>query len=81
MRVAMLTTTDNPHSPFDDFRAWYAYDVAAGYHTCDYLGRVTYLSHSLSEADYNNVVEQAIDEIVELNVLGNYVKVVKDLPE
>ena len=79
MRVSMLTTTDNPFDPFDDFDRWRAFDKQRGYHSCEYLARVAYTSDEMSEADEIRVIEEAIDEIVELNASGVHVKVVKDL--
>lgn len=81
MRVVMLSTTDNPHSPFDDFKAWYAYDVAAGYHTTEYLGRIVNTSHDLSDPDYHLSIEQAVDEIVKENILGIYIKLEREVDE
>jgi len=78
MLVSMLTTTDNPHNPFEDFKAWYAYDTAAGYHTTELLGRLMVVSHDLPETEYHSAVEEAIDEIVEENVLGIFMKVQKN---
>ncbi len=40
MIKAMLTTVDNPHNPFDNFRAWFAWDVAAGYHSTALLAKI-----------------------------------------
>jgi hypothetical protein len=81
MKRAMLSTIDNPHSPFDDFPAWLAYDVSSGYYTSEFLGRIANLSDQLSEVDYDLAVEQAIDEIVKENVLGRYIKVEKEFSE
>lgn len=71
----MLTTVDNPFDPFTQFDEWFSFDEAAGYHTCGYLARITRSSDALSESDQALAVEQAIDEIVEFNVLGIYRKV------
>lgn len=73
--ASMLTTTDNPFDPFTQFDDWYAFDEAKGYHTCSYLARITRSSPDLSEADDDLAQEQAIDEIVNLNILGIYKKV------
>lgn len=81
MRLTMLSTIDNPYSPFDNYKEWYAWDTSAGYYSTEFLGRLTYLSNELSEADYNLAVERAIDEIVEENVLGLYIKVVKEVED
>lgn len=81
MKLTMLSTIDNPHSPFDNFEAWHSYDVAAGHHTTEFLGRMLKVSHELTETDYNAVVEQTIDEIVEENISGMFVKVTKEVEE
>lgn len=75
MVLHMLTTVDNPYDPFTEFDAWYAYDVAMGYHTAAYLARVVVTSSELSEADQDLAIELAIDEIVKEDELGIYIKV------
>ena len=77
MARTMLTTTDNPFDPFTQFDEWYAFDVDLGYNTCAYLARIARSSNELSEDEEDSVVEQAIDEILEFNLLGIYKKVVK----
>lgn len=79
MKEVMLTTTDNPYDPFSQFDDWKAFDDLKGYHTCEYLGRIAKTSNDLSYADQAIAVEQAIDEIVELNVLGIYKKVSREV--
>jgi len=81
MRQVMLTTIDNPFSPFDDFPAWYTYDVTSGYHTSAFLARILKDSDQFSEADQDQAIEDAIDEIVEENVLGIFLKVEKEVIE
>lgn len=71
----MLTTIDNPFNPFTQFDEWSAFDESKGYYTCAYLARITKSSDELSEADEALAIESAIDEIVNLNVLGIYKKV------
>lgn len=78
MPQSMLTTIDNPYDPFTQFDEWFAYDASKGYHTCAYLARITKSSDELSEVDEELAIEAAINEIVELNVLGIYKKVVKE---
>jgi len=81
MKAVMLTTVDNPHDPFDDYDAWYVYDLSSGYHTPSFLARILKISDEISDADRAVAIEQAIDEIVEENVLGIYVKVEKEINE
>lgn len=75
MEVHMLTTVDNPYDPFTQFNEWFAYDTRKGYHTSSFLARVVKSSDSLSEADQDLALEEAIDEIVKENVSGLYKKV------
>ena len=74
----MLTTTDNPFSPFTQWDSWFAYDTQLGYHTCSYLARIVTTSPDLSEADQHLAIEIGIDEIVLENVLNVYIKVTED---
>lgn len=77
MKQVMLTTSDNPYNPFTNFDEWFAFDEQKGYHTCAYLARIAKTSSNLSDADYTQEVENAIDEILKLNLTGNYVKITK----
>lgn len=82
LRTAMLTTTDNPFDPFDDFRKWFEFDMQHNYGTTEYLSRIVKISDCMSEKDQNEAVEQAIDEIIKINDdlfgKGFYKKVVKE---
>ena len=77
-RVAMLTTLDNPFDPFTQWTDWQRFDEDNGYNSMNYLARIAILSPDLPLDDYNEAVEAAIDEIVELNLTGNYKKVYED---
>lgn len=35
----MLTTYDNPFNPFEDFEAWFKYDLILGHDCCGLLAR------------------------------------------
>lgn len=76
MRIVMLTTVDNPYNPIMDFDKWKQYDEEKGYFTCEYLARIVRGSDELSETDQDQAIENAIDEIVNLNILGIYKKIV-----
>jgi len=71
----MLTTVDNPFDPFTQWDEWYAWDRSSGYNTVEFLARVTRFSDELSEADQHVAIQDAIDEIVQENVLGVFRKV------
>ena len=76
-----LTTIDNPFDPFDDFDKWYAWDEAHGYHTSEYLAKVLQTSDNFSAEDQASDTEKAIDEIVQLNLTGKYIKVTREWSE
>ena len=75
MAATFVTTLDNPYDYFDQFDEWYAFDTEKGYNTCAYLARIAKTSKEMSDADYEQAVNDAVDEIVRLNVTGNYKKV------
>ncbi len=70
-----LTTVDNPFDPFTQFNAWFAFDTSHGYHSAGLLARVARSSDDLSDADQHAAVQEAIDEIVSMNVSGMHRKV------
>ena len=75
----MLTTVDNPYSPFDDWNSWLSWDMAAGYNTSGLLARIAVVSEELSEADVEGAIQAAIEEIVQENVSGMHTKVTKEV--
>jgi hypothetical protein len=79
LREAMLTTLDNPLSPFDDYKAWYTRDQSQGHDCSGFVARILVSSNELSRADKAQYVEDAIDEIVSYDVTGNYIKVMRDV--
>lgn len=78
MRKVFITTSDNPFDPDKQFDQWKTFDELQGYNTCSYLARVVRSSPDLSPLDQAIAVEEAIDEIVEMNILGIYKKIVVD---
>lgn len=78
MRIAMLTTVDNPYDPFTQYEDWYQFDTSKGYNSCSYLARVSFTSLDLSDKDNSMEIERAIDEICQIDPFQLYRKVVKD---
>lgn len=74
----MLTTVDNPFDPFTRFDEWLGYDMSCGYNTVAMLDRIANVSNDLSEPDQALAIQQAIDEIVQENVLGMWRKVSRE---
>lgn len=75
MAKCRLTTIDNPFNPFTNFEQWFDYDCEKGYYSCAYLDRIAKTSDMLSEKENDEEIERAIDEIIQYNPLGIYVKV------
>lgn len=75
MSKSMLTTVDNPYNPFTQFNDWKAFDDEKGYHTCEYLARIAKTSDELSDQENDDIMESAINEIIDFNLLGIYQKV------
>ena len=75
--VTALTTIDNPFNPLDEFEKWFNFDtVVKGYNSCAYLARIAKTSDQLTDAENEDEIERAIDEIVRFNP-GMYKKIVK----
>jgi len=79
MKEHMLTTIDNPYDPFTQWEEWYAFDTNSGYFTAGLLARIVKTSSEMSEAAQQKAIEDAIDEIVDINVLGVFRKVSRDI--
>lgn len=80
MRVAVLSTSDNPYDPFTDFKQWYLFDVSHGYNSCGITASNVDISDDVSEVDFQKAVEDAIDEIIRTDFLvPNRIKLVKEV--
>jgi hypothetical protein len=73
----MLTTIDNPFDPFDNFKAWFLFDVQKGYNCCSYLARIARTSDEMTDQENEEEIERAIDEIIEYDFMNVYIKVQK----
>ena len=70
----LLSTSDNRYSPFTEFQAWYFEDLRLGYDTTGLLARM------IANADEfnDNAAQDAMRDIVELNLSGKHVVVVRE---
>ena len=71
----MLTTFDNPYSPFTDFDQWYQFDQEHDYGTCEFIARFLFNSDALSDPENDEETERVIDDIVKNDVRQIYRKV------
>lgn len=81
MMISMLTTTDNPHDPFDEWDSWFAFDARLGHHTPSVLARIVKTSSELSENQQTVDIDRAIDTIIRRDVLGLYKKVTREVED
>ena len=77
-KKVFLTTSDNPFNPFNNFDAWFNFDVQQGYNSCQYLARVANTSDSLTDSENSLIIEKAIDEIISLDPFNIFKKIVID---
>ena len=80
MRRVWITTTDNPYDPFDNYDLWKRYDENSGYFSESYVARIARVSDDMTEQEFEDAVEEAIDEIVSFNFTNSeadYKKVVR----
>lgn len=78
MRQVTATTTDNPFNPFEEFDSWFQFDIEKGYYTSSKLGRLTKLTDEMTEIEENEEIERAVDELIKIDPLDLYIKVVRE---
>lgn len=78
-RECKLTTVDNPFNPFEQFNAWFVFDmVVNNYDCCGRLMRIANIKDDMTESEQEIEIERAIDKIVANDVLGIYKKFVRE---
>ena len=80
MREVALTTTDNPYDPFDQYDLWKMFDEGSGYFSESYLMRIANVFPEMTDQEYEDEIERAIDEIISFNLTNSeadYKKVVR----
>ena len=77
----MLTTIDNPFNPFEDFTSWFMFDIEKGYNSCGRLMRIAKVTDDMSQKEYDEAIEAAIDELIKIDFLDIYRKVTADTSE
>ena len=80
-KQSMLTRVDHPFDPFEQFSSWFLFDVEKGYNSCGKLARIANVSESMSETEFNNEIDSAIDKLIKVDFLDIYKKVTKEVPD
>ena len=76
MAKVYLTTKDNPFNPATQFEDWLMFDIEKGYNSSAYLARIARTSEQLSDQENESEIERAIDEIISLDFMNIYTKLV-----
>lgn len=79
MAETMLTTIDNPFNPHKQWDEWLAFDEQKGYNTCSYLARKASISDSLSDVENEEIVDQAMKEIVQNDPIGIWMLITPEM--
>lgn len=74
----MLTTIDNPYSPFTQYDEWLAYDEGHQYFSNGLLARYVHSSDDLSAEDQDQAINSGMLELIQDNPFGMYRMVTKD---
>lgn len=64
MTEFMLTTIDNPFSPFTNFDEWFNFDREKGYDTCQLLARISCSTPNLGPKIEAQMIDDAMNDIV-----------------
>ncbi|MDY6073125.1 MAG: hypothetical protein SPI49_03400 [Eubacteriales bacterium] len=73
----MLTTIDNPYSPFEEWDRWLRFDIEKGYDTCGLLARIAKTSDEFSDEEKKSAINDAIDECIAEDITNMYIKIAK----
>lgn len=69
-KEALLTTTDNPFDPFDQFEDWVNYDISNGYFTCQKIDRLSITSKELSDGENIDAINDAMEELIKSGAIN-----------
>lgn len=73
-----ITTIDNPFDPFKDFDDWFQFDIEKGYYSCSKIARIAENIENAEEKQEDELLEEAIDRLIEIDPLDLYRKLVKE---
>jgi len=75
----VLTTSDNPFNPKEDYDKWKEWDEAHGYYTESYVARLLDMEGVDFDVDddleINNLIDRVYHSILEHDILGVYILV------
>ena len=75
LKIARLSTVDNPYNPFTQWKDWLNYDLMNHHDCCAVLAQHCFTSDALSEEENLFELNRAIDEIVASDPAKQFIKV------
>lgn len=75
--LVWLSTIDNPFDYFNEFENWLNFDLRKGYNCCALVARLACVSENMSNYFYNREIERAVDQVVDNDPSGLFIKVRK----
>ena len=75
MGTAMLSTTDNPFDPFEDYISWHLYDERLDHNCASLLAMYADISDDMTDEEVSEAINSAIDTIVATDETGLFIKV------
>ncbi len=72
-----LSTSDNPFNPHTEFDEWRRWDTENGYYTLEYIARTANTSSNLTDKEYDTIINNAIDIIIQHGITGTDAKYIK----
>ena len=60
----MLTTTDNPYNPFEQFALWNLFDKEHGHNTCELIARLSKISFDMTQKEENEDYDRVVEFII-----------------
>lgn len=84
-KAMLVTTADNPFSPFTQCYSWLKYDTRMGYNTCGWLANLAHLSDNLTDYEKDLLASQAINDLLDIGIaigrdgaVSQYVPAIED---
>lgn len=68
----LLTTKDNPYSPFTEWNAWYDFDESHGYCTCGLIARIAKVNTLMFGKEKDEEILRAMRRIIQIDLTNNY---------
>lgn len=71
----MLTTLDNPFDPFEDFTAWFKFDLEKDHQTSSRIARLAQIDPEMSQKEVDEEQARVMEFIFNHDLEGKYIKV------